>query len=184
MRYKITEITDSNRSWADESVRTNANREENAGMGLVAFLFWLAVSLVLLVLFFVALFVVIQNAVNESELAKDVRELKTLLERLAADAAAGGGFPDASRGAETAHRASRAEQEGEDGEFEPCPGCGQRVRPADEACPSCGLTLILRDDGEADGEMDRETAWETDGETAGGTDGREASRRDGEPDRA
>lgn len=80
-------------------------------------------------LFFFILYHVIYSAITaanrDSELAREVRELKQLLAaRLA--------VPPAP---------AQAELPPDPALTEACPGCGNRVHPQDSSCPDCGLTL-------------------------------------------
>lgn len=80
---------------------------------------------------------VITSAINSSELARNIREIKELLKAGTAIPDEAGRDPSAEDG----------EADGTGGDFEECPGCGARVRSTDEVCPSCGLTLLMREDG-------------------------------------
>lgn len=90
----------------------------------------LFVWLISVVISIAILYWVISSAINSSELARDMREIKELLQSQAGvDRKAS--LPDPS-----------------DGEAdERCPACGAGVLPTDDVCKSCGLTLIVPGEG-------------------------------------
>ena len=91
-------------------------------------LLWL-VSFVIMIL---VLQWVITNAINASELAKDMRELKEILKNQYSDE----------------HNVTTVTRT--DAEHDECPACGEQVLPTDEICASCGLTLIIHEEGKKD----------------------------------
>ena len=84
-------------------------------------LLWL-VSFVIMIL---VLQWVITSAINSSELAKDLREIKVMLKNRYAN----------ELKMNTVLR--------KNAEHEECPACGEQVLSTDEICASCGLTLII-----------------------------------------
>ncbi|XID94861.1 hypothetical protein ACF3MZ_10220 [Paenibacillaceae bacterium WGS1546] len=90
----------------------------------------LAISIIIwlfgLFVFFFLLYNVIQYAINQSDLAKNVQEIKELLKNQMS------GSPERSRVEYV------PEQEGW---TETCPGCGSRVPPNASICSDCGLNL-------------------------------------------
>ncbi|WP_276355358.1 hypothetical protein [Cohnella caldifontis] len=93
----------------------------------VGFVIWL----ILMAVFFFILHAVIRSAVDQSDLTREVRELKERLYNvnlngdLSARPATGG---------------ESADPESED-LTETCPGCGNRVRVSDAYCSDCGFKL-------------------------------------------
>jgi len=75
-------------------------------------------------IFLFVLYHVILVAINESNLAKDVRKIKELL---------------AARRAESAEASATPPMDPALAEV--CPGCGKRVHPEATVCPDCGLRL-------------------------------------------
>ena len=79
-------------------------------------------------LFFFILYHVIYSAITaanrDSELSRNVREIKQLL-------------AEQRRTSDPAQAAPPVDPE----LTETCPGCGTRVHPRDASCPDCGLTL-------------------------------------------
>lgn len=98
--------------------------------GLADFSWQPILSIFLLVIFFAILHWGVTSALNESALARDVSGIKELLKKREAAASADGGEKAGGKR---------------------CPGCGEPVKPEDDVCPSCGLTLVLREDGEGAG---------------------------------
>lgn len=87
-----------------------------------------ALTLIYLALLFFVLFLVIRAAINGSDLARDVRKIRILLEtRSVAEHRTGKD--------ETEEVASEAEEESI------CPACGEELSAGDNECPACGLTL-------------------------------------------
>lgn len=76
-------------------------------------------------IFFFILYHVVFAAINDSSLAKDVREIKELL---AARHAGPSGSPAAASEEDLLLT-------------EACPGCGHKVHPQETTCPACGLRL-------------------------------------------
>ena len=101
----------------------------------------------LFVIFFIAfvLYWIITSAINSSELAKDIKEIKEILSRQ--ERMNQGVFQS---GAVTGdHRANPDSESGignDAGEREECPACGYEVFSTDKTCGSCGLTLIGNDE--------------------------------------
>lgn len=93
--------------------------------------FALAVWLIGLLIVGIVLFASVAAAVNTNELKKEMNEIKALLKKQLADAAEG--MSESGQGA--------SDGNADDGEGESCPACGEPVKPTDEVCPSCELTL-------------------------------------------
>ncbi|MBB6669242.1 hypothetical protein [Cohnella nanjingensis] len=105
--------------------------------------FTVLVGIIAVILFFVIWHSVIQSAIDNSELAKTLKSIQTLLEQRQPP-----GMTHPSQVREWQSRRS-SEDGGRDAteevfEDEGCPGCGTLVSVERISCPECGLTL--RDD--------------------------------------
>jgi len=91
---------------------------------MIAVVFWF----IGMFIFFFILYNVIQHALNTSEMAKDLSEIKQLLREQAASRPTPP--PPAPRDFEDIREA-----------YDRCPGCGHAVQAHHPVCPECGLSL-------------------------------------------
>ncbi|WP_372633582.1 hypothetical protein [Cohnella sp.] len=91
---------------------------------MIAIVIWL----IGMVIFFFILFNVIQHALNTSEMAKDLSEIKRLLREQAASRSTAA--PPAPRDIAELRKV-----------YDRCPGCGHAVQAHHLVCPDCGLRL-------------------------------------------
>lgn len=114
---------------------------------MAAVIFWAVVSFIVAVVGLIIWYALITTAINSSQLAQDMREIKELLQKQA--------WMDLT--ASTPESDADADEQ--------CPACGAGVQSTDEECPSCGLALIVPDDDSGeDSEEDNEEDNEADNE--------------------
>ena len=103
-------------------------------MGII--IIWLISVLISIVV----LYWIISSAINSSELARDMREIKELLKKQNANAQE----VSMNKSARSIKQANDSDNSDEPF-LEECPACGEQVLSTDPTCRSCGLTLIMKD---------------------------------------
>ncbi|MBU5443586.1 zinc ribbon domain-containing protein [Paenibacillus sp. MSJ-34] len=78
--------------------------------------------------FFAILYQVIQSAIDQSKMARNIQDIRDMLHQRK------------NERAEAVKQASALANESII--FEECPGCGRKVKRDERICPECGLTLI------------------------------------------
>lgn len=95
---------------------------------------WLFMIVVGFVISIMILHWIITSAINSSEIANDIKEIKQILKRL-----------EASNDVKNITMQKLDDQS--EGTFnEQCPACGEQVRLTDKICSGCGLTLMIDDE--------------------------------------
>jgi len=89
-----------------------------------AMIIWLIGSFI----FFFVLYLIIQSAIDNSTMAKNIQSISDTLEQLA------------SRTAPQQNQIPNDVESDPEGDEE-CPACGAKVWPDSSACPGCGLKL-------------------------------------------
>ncbi len=100
-------------------------------LGSILF-FFVCLAIILGILYWI-----VWRVVHDSDVARDVQEIKRMLRELQLKQNPG----HASGHGQSADTELPADVD------ENCPACGERVPATDSVCPGCGLTLVSIDDG-------------------------------------
>lgn len=96
---------------------------------------WLFVAAVFVAVFFIILYLAIRAAINNSEMAKDIREIRKLLDK------------DYAKLFKKSSDYSNDELELDDNfellnvAYKECPACKGKLSPDDSVCSHCGTTI-------------------------------------------
>lgn len=93
-------------------------------------------GLLLIIVIFFILYMVVQSAVDSSDMHKTLKEVKSLLEANQRD-----GLKDVDYNKQDVGEADEADDIHEEIIEEECPACGSKVNSKMYICPNCGLTL-------------------------------------------
>lgn len=81
-----------------------------------------------------ALYMIIKAAIDDSSTAREIREIRRLLQLI--DKKIQGSMADPEE-----EKDDRRDYEIIDVPFDKCPACGSQISQTDTVCPSCGLSL-------------------------------------------
>lgn len=96
---------------------------------------WLFVAAVFVVVFIIILYLVIRAAINDSEMAKNIREIRKFLDK------------DYAKLFKKSSDDSNDELELDDNfellnvAYKECPACKGKISPEDKVCSHCGITV-------------------------------------------